>query len=34
MTVDDIAYTITAHPLLFNDVTQAELDTTSRGKRN
>lgn len=27
MTVDDIAYTITADPLLFNDVTQAELDT-------
>ncbi|MEC2770744.1 phage tail protein, partial [Bacillus thuringiensis] len=29
MTVDDIAYTITADPLLFNDVTQAELDTGS-----
>ncbi|HDR7286597.1 major tail protein [Bacillus paranthracis] len=27
MTVEDIAYTITADPLLFNDVTQAELDT-------
>ncbi|MED2193374.1 phage tail protein, partial [Bacillus thuringiensis] len=27
MTVDDIAYTITADPLLFNDVTQADLDT-------
>ncbi|ASN71446.1 hypothetical protein 3F9_39 [uncultured Caudovirales phage] len=27
MTVDDVAYTITADPLLFNDVTQAELDT-------
>ncbi|MDP1455623.1 phage tail protein [Bacillus wiedmannii] len=27
MTVDDIAYTITADPLLCNDVTQAELDT-------
>ncbi|WP_410985930.1 major tail protein [Bacillus paranthracis] len=27
MTVDDIAYTITADPLLYNDVTQAELDT-------
>lgn len=27
MTVDDIAYTITADPLLFNDVTYAELDT-------
>ncbi|EEL84619.1 hypothetical protein bcere0029_56540 [Bacillus cereus AH1272] len=27
MVVDDIAYTITADPLLFNDVTQAELDT-------
>ncbi|ALF01596.1 phi13 family phage major tail protein [Bacillus thuringiensis] len=27
MTVDDIAYTITADPLLSNDVTQAELDT-------
>ncbi|PEZ94192.1 phage tail protein [Bacillus cereus] len=27
MTVDDIAYQITADPLLFNDVTQAELDT-------
>ncbi|WP_018664619.1 hypothetical protein [Heyndrickxia acidiproducens] len=27
MTVDDITYTITADPLLFNDVTQAELDT-------
>ncbi|WP_263703381.1 phage tail protein [Bacillus thuringiensis] len=29
MVVDDIAYTITADPLLFNDVTQAELDTGS-----
>ncbi|MCC2453331.1 phage tail protein [Bacillus cereus] len=29
MTVDDIAYTITADPLLYNDVTQAELDTGS-----
>ncbi|MEJ9240578.1 phage tail protein, partial [Bacillus cereus] len=29
MTVDDTAYTITADPLLFNDVTQAELDTGS-----
>jgi hypothetical protein len=27
MVVDDIAYTITADPLLYNDVTQAELDT-------
>lgn len=27
MTVDDAAYTITADPLLFNDVTMAELDT-------
>lgn len=27
MTVDDISYTITADPLLFNDVTQSELDT-------
>ncbi|MCV9884700.1 major tail protein [Metabacillus halosaccharovorans] len=27
MTVNDIAYTITANPLLFNDVTQMELDT-------
>ncbi|HFU7087213.1 TPA: phage tail protein [Bacillus cereus] len=27
MTVDDIAYQVTADPLLFNDVTQAELDT-------
>ncbi|TCW59002.1 hypothetical protein EC917_101256 [Bacillus thuringiensis] len=27
MTVDDIAYTITADPLLFNDTTMAELDT-------
>ena len=27
MTIDDISYTITADPLLFNDVTQAELDT-------
>ncbi|MEK4579774.1 MULTISPECIES: major tail protein [Bacillus] len=27
MTVDDIAYKITADPLLFNDVTMAELDT-------
>ncbi|MEK4677248.1 phage tail protein [Bacillus cereus] len=27
MAVDDIAYTITADPLLCNDVTQAELDT-------
>ncbi|EJR68644.1 hypothetical protein IIO_00172 [Bacillus cereus VD115] len=27
MTVDDVAYTITADPLLCNDVTQAELDT-------
>lgn len=27
MIVDDIAYTITADPLLFNDVTQVELDT-------
>ncbi|HDR8449105.1 TPA: phage tail protein [Bacillus cereus] len=27
MTVEDIAYTITADPLLCNDVTQAELDT-------
>lgn len=27
MTVDDIAYVMTADPLLFNDVTQAELDT-------
>ncbi|EJQ44020.1 hypothetical protein IEQ_04807 [Bacillus cereus BAG6X1-2] len=27
MTVDDVAYTITADPLLFNDVTLAELDT-------
>ena len=27
MTVDDIAYTITADPLLYNDVTQCELDT-------
>nr|DAM00112.1 MAG TPA: major tail protein [Caudoviricetes sp.] len=27
MTVDDIAYTITADPLLFNDNTVAELDT-------
>ena len=29
MTVDDIAYTITADPLLFNDVTYVELDTGS-----
>ena len=29
MTVDDIAYQITADPLLYNDVTQAELDTGS-----
>ncbi len=29
MTMDDIAYTITADPLLYNDVTQAELDTGS-----
>ncbi|TXR98739.1 phage tail protein [Bacillus sp. SH7-1] len=29
MTVDDIAYTITADPLLYNDVTQTELDTGS-----
>ncbi|MED2464865.1 phage tail protein, partial [Bacillus thuringiensis] len=29
MTVDDIAYTITADPLLFNDVTKAVLDTGS-----
>ncbi|MBJ7956861.1 MULTISPECIES: phage tail protein [Bacillus cereus group] len=27
MTVEDIAYKITADPLLFNDVTMAELDT-------
>ncbi|PFD91020.1 phage tail protein, partial [Bacillus sp. AFS023182] len=27
MTVDDIAYKITADPLLYNDVTMAELDT-------
>ncbi|PFB12682.1 phage tail protein [Bacillus cereus] len=27
MTVDDIAYQITADPLLFNDTTMAELDT-------
>ncbi|PEA09480.1 major tail protein [Bacillus cereus] len=27
MVVDDSAYTITADPLLFNDVTMAELDT-------
>jgi hypothetical protein len=27
MTVDDIAYTITADPLLFNDVTMAEFDS-------
>lgn len=27
MTVDDVAYTITADPLLYNDVTQVELDT-------
>ncbi|MCQ6530582.1 major tail protein [Bacillus mycoides] len=27
MTVDDIAYKITASPLLFNDVTMTELDT-------
>ncbi|MEC3016421.1 MULTISPECIES: major tail protein [Bacillus cereus group] len=27
MTVDDIAYKITADPLLFNDVTMTELDT-------
>lgn len=29
MTVDDIAYQITADPLLFNDTTMAELDTGS-----
>jgi hypothetical protein len=29
MTVDDVAYMITADPLLFNDVTLAELDTGS-----
>lgn len=29
MTVDDIAYMITADPLLYNDVTYAELDTGS-----
>ncbi|WAA10841.1 phage tail protein [Fervidibacillus albus] len=27
MTVDDIAYTITADPLLYNDVTMAEFDS-------
>lgn len=27
MTVDDIAYTITADPLLYNDVTQCEFDS-------
>lgn len=27
MTVDDIAYTITADPLLFNDVTMSEFDS-------
>jgi hypothetical protein len=27
MTVEDVAYKITADPLLYNDVTQAELDT-------
>lgn len=27
MTVDDVAYTITANPLLFNNVTYVELDT-------
>lgn len=31
MTVDDITYTITADPLLTNDVTQAELDTGRTG---
>ncbi|KEF40115.1 phage major tail protein, phi13 family [Schinkia azotoformans MEV2011] len=31
MTVNDVAYTITADPLLFNDVTEVELDTGREG---
>lgn len=27
MVMDDVAYTITANPLLFNDVTLVKLDT-------